>query len=154
MRTSRRYSRKRRDGFTLIESLIIIMYIAIMAAMVLPNMTGAARRAAEANLMATVHELRAAIGSYQAETGVYPAQLADLVTNTAPDVGLTPGGVEVPIHPDDFRGPYLIPSGGRLPVDHTTGERTWDYSTTPPNVGAVRSLNTNEDLDGVPYSDY
>jgi type II secretory pathway pseudopilin PulG len=51
---------------TMIESLIVITYIALIASIVLPSLTGATRKARETNLRATVRELRAAVSSYQA----------------------------------------------------------------------------------------
>ena len=154
MRTIRRYRSRGRRGFTLMEMLLILMYISILAGMVLPHLTGAGRRAAEVNLKATIQALRSAIGAYQAETGLYPTQVSDLVAEEAPETGLTDKGVEVPIHPDDWRGPYLIASGGKIPLDRTTGERNWEYSTTPPTVGAIHSKSAGTSLDGEPYSEY
>lgn len=142
------------DGFTLVETLIVLLYVTIIALIVLPRLTGAARRASEANLVATLRELRAAVACFQAETGLYPLTLDDIVTDEAPEVGLTPEGIEIPINEQDFHGPYLIASGGRLPVDRTTGRREWYYGTTPPNVGVVRSLSTGTSLSGKPYSEF
>jgi len=138
----------------MIEMLIVVMYIAIIAAMVLPKVTGAGRRARETNLRATIHELRTAVASYQAETGLYPLTLQDIVAAKAPDTGLTAQGIEVGIMAADFRGPYLIAPGGGLPLDRTTGKREWDYGTTTPTVGRVRSLSTTVSLDNEPYSTY
>lgn len=130
------------------------MYIVILATMVLPRLTGVARRASEANLQATLREIRNAVASFQAETGLYPVQLADITSTQAPDTGLTPGGIEVGIMANDFHGPYLLAPGGGLPVDRINGRREWDYSATPPNVGRVRSLSTGTSLDGEPYSTF
>lgn len=130
------------------------MYIAILAGMILPSLTGAGRRASEANLRATLRELRTAVASFQAETGLYPLQLIDICESSPPATGLTDKGLEVPIYQDDFHGPYLLAPGGSLPVDRTLGERTWDYCTTAPGVGTVHSLSTGTDLDGEPYSGY
>jgi prepilin-type N-terminal cleavage/methylation domain-containing protein len=152
MRSCSLLSRRRRGGFTLLETLIVIMYIAIMASIVLPKITGAGRRASETNLKATLREIRNAVASYQAETGLYPLELVDIMSSSAPDTGITAAGIEVPIMAADFHGPYLIPGGARLPMDRATGRREWDYSTTPPYVGRVRSLATGITLDGEPYS--
>ena len=138
----------------MIEALIVVMYIAILAAFILPKVTGAGRRAAETNLRATLHELRTAIASFQAETGLFTTKLDDLTVTAAPDNGLSPAGLEVPIIKDDFHGPYLLGPGGRLPVDRATGKREWDYRVTPPNVGRVSSLAQGVSLDGEPYSTY
>ncbi|MGQ9733326.1 MAG: type II secretion system protein [Candidatus Zipacnadales bacterium] len=134
--------------------MIVLMYIAIVAMIVVPRLTGVGRRANETNLRATLHELRAAIGSFQAETGLYPLTLTDLVKSEAPDTGLTETGLEVPIFEDDFRGPYLLASGGQLPIDRTTGKRDWKYETRPPHVGEVHSSNPKTSLDGIPYSEF
>jgi type II secretory pathway pseudopilin PulG len=134
--------------------MIVIMYITIIAGIILPRITGASRQAEEANLIATLRELRAAVASYQAETGLYPCALDDLVTDKAPAVGLNEQGVEIPIWSQDFHGPYLLPSGGHLPVDRITGQRTWYYETSPPRIGFVRSLSTGTSTDGRPYSEF
>lgn len=154
MRCWRRFCRNRSSGFTLIETMIVVLYITIIGLIVLPRLTGAGRRAAEANLIATLRELRAAVACFQAETGLYPLNLEDIVSDEPPDVGLTPEGIEIPIHEQDFHGPYLVASGGRLPIDRTTGKREWFYGTTPPNVGVVRSLSTGISLSGKPYSEF
>jgi len=154
MRTSR-YGRARRcGGYTLIEAFIVMLYMGIIATIVLPRITGAGRRAAETNLRATIREIRGAIASFQAETGVYPATLDDIVTNQPPAYGLNEQGLEVPVYPQDFHGPYLIPSAGRLPLDRVTGKREWSYETQPPHVGAVHSLSTGTSIDGTPYSEF
>ncbi len=154
MRTLATHRRRRRSGFSLIEMLIVVMYISIIAAMALPKLTGAARRAGESNLRATLREIRNAVASFQAETGLYPVQLADITVTQAPDSGLTTAGIEVGIMTDDFHGPYLLAPGGGLPVDRTNGRRQWNYCTTPPNVGRVLSLSTGTSLDGEPYATF
>jgi len=134
--------------------MIVVMYIAILAGIVLPRITGAGRQATEANLTATLRELRAAVACFQAETGLYPASLDDIVADKAPRLGINEQGVEIPIFAQDFHGPYLVASGGRLPVDRTSGKREWYYQTTPPRVGYVRSMSTGNSLNGTPYTQF
>jgi len=143
--------RSRRAAFTMIEALIVCVYIGIIALIVLPRMTGATRRARETNMRATLREIRNAVGSFQAETGLYPAQVADIVAATAPANGLDRNGNFVSIIPADFRGPYLRAPGGKLPKDATTGAADWKYTTTPP-VGQVNSSNPLNSLEEGPYS--
>jgi general secretion pathway protein G len=150
----RRCRSRRSSGFTLIETLIVVLYISILALIAVPRLTGAGRQASETNLRATLREMRAAVACYQAETGVYPASLDDLVSDTAPSVGLNEQGVEIPIFAQDFHGPYLVASGGRLPLDRMTGKREWAYKTSPPGVGKVNSKGTGTGSDGTPYSQY
>jgi len=69
-------------------------------------------------------------------------------------VGVNEQGVEIPIFEQDFHGPYLIASGGRLPTDRTTGKREWGYKISPPGVGSVHSLSTGISTDGTPYNGF
>ncbi len=140
-----------RRGFTLIEVLIVTVYMALIAAIVLPRVTGATRRARETNMRATLQEIRKAVGSFQAETGLYPASLSDIVTTTPPPTGLDRAGNHVTILAVDFRGPYLRVRGGGLPKDEITGAPDWLYTATPP-VGQVHSAALGDSLDGGPYS--
>jgi len=150
----RRRKAHRRAGITLIETMIVFVYIALIASIVLPRMTGATRKARETNLRATLSEVRKAVESYRAETGLYPAQLAEIVVDVAPATGLTAGGTFVSIIPADWRGPYLRAPGGLLPKDEILGQRNWQYGTAAPNVGAVHSLAPGTTVDGEPYSDF
>lgn len=140
-----------RAGFTLIEALIVVVYIALIASIVIPRMTGATRKAKEANMRATLKEIRKAVGSFQAETGLFPASLADIVANAAPPTGLDRNGNPVAIIPADFRGPYLKVPGTGLPKDAITGAPNWTYTTTPP-VGQVHSAAPGNSLEEGPYS--
>ena len=78
--------------------------------------------------------------------------LVDITATRAPDTGITQQGIEVGIMAADFHGPYLIAPGGGLPMDRATGRRTWEYFTTVPDVGRVRSLARGVSLNAEPYS--
>lgn len=63
----------RKDGFSLIELMIVLVIIGILMAILIPNMIDATHRARQ---RATVAELRAwgnALGAYIAEIGTLPA---------------------------------------------------------------------------------
>jgi prepilin-type N-terminal cleavage/methylation domain-containing protein len=146
--------RRSRSAFTLIEVLLVITYIAVLALIVVPRFSGAQRRAKEAALRATLHIMRDATASYQAETGAFPASLDDLVATTAPATGLNSDGSTVAIIPADWHGPYIRYAGGTVPKDPVTSQSTWLYQTSPPNVGQINSLADGDDLEGKPYSEY
>jgi len=150
----RRYQGQARAGFTMIETLIVIVYIAVIASIVVPRVSGATRKARETNLRATLSEVRKAVESYHAETGLYPAQVDDIVAAVPPANGLTTNGTPVSIIPADWRGPYLQGRGGLLPKDEILGQRNWKYGINPPNVGAVHSLAPGATVDGEAYSGF
>ncbi len=141
---------RRRSGFTLIEVLIVIVVIAILAAIVIPRLLGAGRQAREASLMAHLQEIRNAIALFQAQCGVYPTNLSDIMLTTAPASGTLPGGGTAPINAPDFQGPYLTTPDGNLPPDPMTGAADWTYVNT---TGAVHSSSTGQTIDGTAYSD-
>lgn len=80
-------------GFTLIELLVVIGILAVIAAIVAPNLLG---KADDANVNATkvqIEQIGAAIDLYRLETGKYPESLTDLV--------------EKPADNERWKGPYL-----------------------------------------------
>ncbi|MCI0411532.1 type II secretion system GspH family protein [bacterium] len=63
----------RKNGFSLVELMIVLVIIGILMAILIPNMLDATHRAKQ---RATVGELRAwgnALGAYVAEIGTFPA---------------------------------------------------------------------------------
>ena len=56
-----RRRRKKRDGFTLIEVLIVVVVIAILAVLIIPRLLGTGRKAKEAVLKGQLQQLRKAI---------------------------------------------------------------------------------------------
>lgn len=71
--------RKPGGGFTLIELLLVLLLIALLASLVAPVVTGSIFRARESTLKEDLHVMRKAIDDHYADTGVYPAELEDLV---------------------------------------------------------------------------
>jgi len=140
-------------GFTLIEVLIVILVIAVLAAIVIPRLLMAGRRSKEAVLRDTIRGLRLGVATFQADTGLYPTDLADLTVTVSPAQGTDELGNVRNINAGDFRGPYFVHPNGGLPEDPITGAIDWNYSTTPPHVGDVRSNATGTTLEGIAYGD-
>ena len=72
---------QKRNGFTLIEILIVITLVAILAGIGLATYTNSVRRAREATLKEDLFRMRDAIDQYYADKAKYPSALADLVTD-------------------------------------------------------------------------
>ena len=118
-----------RRGFTLIELLVALTIIALLLSLVVPRYFGSLTRADEATLKENLWIMRDAIDKHFADTGRYPASLADLAAKK-----------------------YIR----AVPTDPVTGsERTW--IVIPPadsTLGAVydvRSGATGQARDGRLY---
>lgn len=94
-----RYHNRRRDGFTLIEVLVVIAVISVLAALVAPNVFGHLGTAKDAAAQSQIEMLGAALDSYRLDNGRYPTseQGLDALVN-APSRGSKPV---------NWRGPYL-----------------------------------------------
>ena len=66
-------------GFTLIELLVVVAIVGILAAVAMPNMKNAPRRAKEAVLKEDLFQIRSCIDQYLGDHGQYPASLQELV---------------------------------------------------------------------------
>lgn len=93
---------KKEKAFTLIELLIVITIIGILAAMVLPRITGRTEEArikrAEAEIYGT---LATALDMYELDLGRYPESLEQLWNDDAPS------GFDPDTYKDIWKGPYL-----------------------------------------------
>jgi general secretion pathway protein G len=62
----------RRNAFTLVELLLVLTILAILAAIVLPRMTGSTERARQTAAQTQISTLGTALGAYEVDTGSYP----------------------------------------------------------------------------------
>ena len=69
----------RPDGFTLIELIVVIALIAVLAAVVAPNLLGKAGEAKRKSAGVQLEKIGNAVELYRLENGRYPQQLIDLV---------------------------------------------------------------------------
>lgn len=71
----------REKGFTLIELMVVIVIIAILAAVALPNFMGATERARESAVRSAVKTIQTSIEMFATDNqGYYPATITALLT--------------------------------------------------------------------------
>lgn len=88
-----------RDGFTLVEILVVIIVIAVLATLVAPNVFQHVGRAKDATARAQMEMLGAAVDAYRLDNDRYPTTEQGLAAlSTRPVAGPAPR---------DWRGPYL-----------------------------------------------
>ena len=72
-------SGKREGGFTVAELLVVLLIIGLIAAIAVPNVSGAITRAKETALLENLSVMRQALDDYFADKGAYPGDLNALV---------------------------------------------------------------------------
>lgn len=122
-------------GATLIELLIAVGIVAVLSAIVVPQLKIPQTQAKAMKLQADLKLLRDAIGAFQADTGAYPATLDDLTSAAPPAGGLDSDGERVSLE-STWKGPYVE---GPLPRDPFTYKPFTYNTTTPGRIGHVSS---------------
>jgi type II secretion system protein G len=140
-------------GFTLIEMLIVITIIAILALIIIPRLLITTQQSKEAVMADSLKQLRDSVQRFQADTGVYPTVLHDLVV-TNPTQLATQN-----IMPGMWNGAYLNAQGGipgdGLPLNPfisrtiTDDTQHWKYDNTDGWVSVPDSLANMPRADGV-----
>ncbi len=100
--TGKREPARCRDGFTLIELMVVVVILGIMLGIVALNMRGKDDQAKIAAVRTSISNIENAIDLYKLDTGKYPEKLGDILSQ--------PSDVKV------WNGPYLKKSKA-LPVD-------------------------------------
>ena len=136
-RAARVLASSRRDGWTLVELMVVVSLIVVLAGMAMANYRNSVRVAQEAVLRENLFRMRDAIDQYYADKTRYPPTLDALVSDG-----------------------YLR----RIPEDPMTRSTdTWQVVNAEPDpatpaaeegVVDVKSGSTDQSLAGTPYSDW
>ena len=139
-----------RRAFTLIELLVVIVVIAVLAAIIIPKFASQGKRSKEAALKSNMNLVRTALASCQADTGLWPAALADLAGTAIPTAnGYNSGGTATAWPAGSWHGPYVDSAAFTDPITGTS--LTYTGST---GVLAVPATLTGSDTAGIAYSTY
>ena len=126
---------RQRNGFTLIELMIVMVIIVLLASVGVAIYGNSVKNSRETVLRADLAELRKALDAYYADKQKYPASLEDLVTEK-----------------------YLR----KVPVDPITNAADWQTTmserdpanpSAEPGISDVKSNASGTALDGTPYSE-
>ena len=119
--------KKRQQGFTLLELMIVIAIIAILAATLIPNFIGFDTEAKLASTKTNLNTLRTRISLYRAKEGKYPKTMQELLETTYNDLGVQkPYLDQIPVE-------FISTSSGNNNVknqnstDTLQGEGGWVY---------------------------
>ena len=69
----------KKNGFTLVELMVVMAVIALLLSIVVPDYMGRMKRAEEAVLQENLQVMRDALDKHYADAGKYPANLEELV---------------------------------------------------------------------------
>jgi len=116
-------TRKRSSGFTLIEVLIVVVIMAVLAAVIIPQFSTSTTDAKKSSLEFNVHTLRSQVEVYKAHAGDNPATLSALTTTT-PD-GYGPYVDAVPENP--FNGSSAEAAVTTVPTGPNGSGEGWLY---------------------------
>ena len=122
----------RRDGFTLIEVLIVVVILAVLAATIIPQFSDSTTDAKRSVMEFDLRTLRSQIELYKAHAGDYPDTLADL-TSTTPD-GYGPYIDAVPENP--FNGSSDEAAVAAVPGGPNASGEGWLYMKSTGEVWA------------------
>jgi prepilin-type N-terminal cleavage/methylation domain-containing protein len=121
-------------GFTLIELLIVIAIIAVLAALILPNLSGSRARARDSRRKMDLNNMQQAFRLYYNDAGAFP--LTNVVTGAWGSVLNSSNGLTI----------YMT----QLPVDPsstTSGVVTYGYQSGGANYILVAKLENLSDPD-------
>lgn len=154
----------RRQGFTLIEMIVVVMIVGILASAAMPLAALHKRRTQEAELRENLRTLRRAIDQYKhawdagriekrsGETG-YPPSLQTLVSGV--DDVTSPNGAKIYFLRRLPRDPMAPRDAG---PEQTWGVRSYSSPPDAPLAGAdvydVYSHSNGVGLDGIPYREW
>jgi general secretion pathway protein G len=152
-------------GFTLIELVVTLAIVGLLATAAMPLAQLVAQREKEAQLSASLREIRTALDAYRlsAQTGHIRLELG--ASGFPPDLKSLYEGVEDIASQQKARIYFLrrIPRDPFYPDAGVAGEDTWglrSYQSAPDDpqpgddVFDVYSLSTSRGLNGVPYHDW
>jgi len=127
MKSARGIGAGRRDGFTLVELLVVVAVIGIISAVALPNLLNALDKAKQKKSMSDARTIGVAVEAYAVDTAKYPLNAA------------TWAALKSQVDP------YFI----KAPPDADGWSNTWDAGTTATGDNYTIASNGKDGITGV-----
>jgi general secretion pathway protein G len=112
-RFSEKTRRRRREAFTLVEMLLVLVILATLAAIVVPKFAGRSQQAKETAAKSQIANLEMALDAFEVDNGYYPKSGEGLYEL-----------IEQPSNAPDWKGPYMAKG---IPVDPWGNEYIYLY---------------------------
>jgi general secretion pathway protein G len=155
---------KKRNGFTLVEILIVVVILGILAAIVIPQFSDASTQAKESSLVSDLQSVRSQIQLYKIQhTDELPTDGGETFVDAMTKYTLVDGTVaaaQAP-NPGTNYGPYLqaipknpfndfatVTEGATTPAT-ATGLTGWYFNTT---TGSFNADDTGTSPDGTAHN--
>ncbi len=114
--------RKRYQGFTLLELIVVITIIGILGTFVVMRVSGSTAKARVMKAKSDVRIIYDAAVSFEAQTGDWPDSVDELVNARDPDTGMLLPGTLPEVPKDPWKNEYLFEMGDDGPVVITYGK--------------------------------
>lgn len=102
-----RRARRRREGFTLIELIVVIAIIALLAAMLMPAMANVMDDARITKNAQQMNVVKTGLNRYLADLGSYPPSISAWGRSWGDDPGVVQRGYVWGPHQANWKGPYV-----------------------------------------------
>jgi general secretion pathway protein G len=110
--------RKKEEGFTLIEIMVVVIILSLLAGIIIPRIAGRPEEARRSKALVQIKQLEGALNLFKIDSGFYPSTEQGLeALVTAPDTGEVPrgfkeGGYMKKVPADPWGNPYIYLSPG------------------------------------------
>lgn len=115
-----------RQGFTLVEIMIVVAIISLLAAIAIPNLVRAKMTGNDAYALGSLKNLSTACENFALDTGAYPTSLAALT-------GATPAYIEAGSVPTGTTRGYIF--------TYTWGDSGYTFNATAATCGTSGNRN-------------
>ncbi len=133
---SNRMTVRSRSGFTLIEILVVVVILAVLAAVIVPNVLGRVGDSKNAKAISDISSFTTNIDLYHLDTGKYPESLDNLIKNPGSNKWNGPYIKNTDkIQSDPWNNPYVYKA---------PGDNGRDYDIA--SAGTDGQMGTSDDI--------